>query len=139
MAKIQAQTWHLFPPSCGSFRRMPMHLVQQPINCCRNQVELTSLLPIQGNHFSTAAVDCAYPNPASDAAYVNIDLVQPTKNVVIQVYDIHGKMVRNITHAFLSSGTHKISLDVEELSSGNYIVSMQAGSKQGVGKFIKVN
>ncbi len=80
-----------------------------------------------------------YPNPASDAAYVNIDLAQPARNVVVNVYDINGKLVRTVSRSFLSAGTHKISLEAETLTSGNYIVSMQAGTNQGVGKFIKVN
>jgi Secretion system C-terminal sorting domain len=80
-----------------------------------------------------------FPNPASSAAFVNVELAQSAKNVNVSVYDINGKLVRTINQSYLSAGTHKISLDSETLPAGNYIVTMNAGSKQGVGKFIKVN
>jgi photosystem II stability/assembly factor-like uncharacterized protein len=80
-----------------------------------------------------------YPNPANETAFLDVNLKQSERNVNINVYDIHGKLIKTISRNFLSAGNHKISLEAEDLPSGNYIVSLNAGSTQGVGKFIKVN
>ncbi len=70
-----------------------------------------------------------YPNPASE--YVNVEL--PFKVDRILVLDINGKQVKEISN--LSVGVN--SIQIEELSSGNYFVKLESGNKTRILRFVK--
>ena len=70
-----------------------------------------------------------YPNPASE--YVNVEL--PFKVDRILVLDINGKQVKEISNP--SVGVN--SIQIEELSSGNYFVKLESGNKNRILRFVK--
>jgi chitinase len=59
---------------------------------------------------------------------INFDLVTTTR-VTIKLYDIWGKVIRDINMGMLNSGNYSISMERESLSRGLYIVSMSIGEK----------
>lgn len=65
-----------------------------------------------------------YPNPATDFTTVQLNLTQ-SQNVQVALFDLQGKMVKNITETQLNTGEHNLRLDVSEVAAGNYIVMMQ--------------
>jgi uncharacterized repeat protein (TIGR01451 family) len=72
-----------------------------------------------------------YPNPASEALYVNCS--SASKNVMISVYDVNGQLVREIKA--LSNQPHQ--LDITGLSAGLYVIRVKDEEKMLYNKFIK--
>lgn len=72
-----------------------------------------------------------YPNPTQD--WLHIHLEELSNNTYLEVYDIHGKLLKNLMLSELE--TH---LDVSEYVSGLYFIKMtdNLGNAQ-IGKFIK--
>lgn len=67
------------------------------------------------------------PNPA--LGYTNISFTSP-KMTTVRIYlaDMTGKMVKEITNSNYSSGSHSVSLDTKDLSSGSYIYILESGN-----------
>ncbi len=76
-----------------------------------------------------------YPNPAVDEVYIEFILKQKDE-VNIFVYDLQGRVVRNVNPQVYSSGSHKVSLDCYDLSRGTYIVQLIAGNKKTTNKLV---
>ncbi len=69
-----------------------------------------------------------YPNPAWQKT--NISFTNAVKEIVaVQVYNMQGTVVINIPIKEFTAGTHKISLDCNNLSAGVYTIRLTAGSK----------
>lgn len=62
-----------------------------------------------------------YPNPSKGEFFANISLEKPTY-VDFQIYDISGRLVKNVQRNIYSEGTHSIHLNSGFLSSGIYII-----------------
>lgn len=68
-----------------------------------------------------------YPNPASDI--LNVDFaVNSDMNTRIDILDINGKIVYTSNLGLKQTGSHNTSIDISNLSSGAYFVSI-AGAK----------
>jgi hypothetical protein len=80
-----------------------------------------------------------FPNPTSAEAYAQINLDQPVNAASIRVYSITGALVSNINLGYTARGSHKIGLNANDLTAGNYIVVFEANGKASTGKFIKTN
>jgi hypothetical protein len=67
------------------------------------------------------------PNPA--LGYTNISFTSP-KMATVRIYlaDMTGKTVKEITSGNYSSGSHSVSLETKDLSSGSYIYILEAGN-----------
>jgi hypothetical protein len=76
-----------------------------------------------------------FPNPAKDIATINYFSVQEDMNVVVSVFDILGNRVMN-TSASVTSGENLIDLDVNNLSSGMYVIEIHNGKSHYTDKFI---
>jgi len=76
-----------------------------------------------------------YPNPVSDLANISINLENSAKTT-INIYDISGRIVKTMDLGQKSAGTHKISIDCNDLSNGTYIAQMIAGKEKIASKFI---
>lgn len=72
-----------------------------------------------------------YPNPTQNQ--LNIRLTELTNNPILEVYDIRGKLLKNLVFSEL-----EIQLDVSDYASGMYLIKMtdDLGNTQ-IGKFIK--
>lgn len=78
-----------------------------------------------------------FPNPMKEDAFVVFNLKeQGTGN--IRVYDLNGRNVKSIMKQSFNSGINKVKLDAENLPTGAYFVTVEAGNIASVAKFVVV-
>ena len=83
-----------------------------------------------------ASVNVAmYPNPVSSQATLSFDLKE-NANVSYQVFDLNGRMVMNQNVGRMAEGSHQISLNVESLTAGSYILRLNQGANNACVKFL---
>lgn len=70
-----------------------------------------------------------YPNPANSKQNMELSLSK-SADVVINLLDRTGKKIRNIHYGSMTSGHHKISYDLSELSQGLYFLNIKVGGEQ---------
>ena len=68
-----------------------------------------------------------YPNPVVSEATINFNVAE-TSTVSYQIYDLAGRMVQNATLGNYNQGSHSVNFNVNGLTTGSYIVKVQAGS-----------
>jgi hypothetical protein len=67
------------------------------------------------------------PNPALGST--NITFTAPkTSDVRIFLADMTGKMVKTIANSSYPAGSHSVSLDTKDLSSGSYVYILESGN-----------
>lgn len=76
-----------------------------------------------------------YPNPATDVARVEFTLIT-TSRVVLQLFDLGGKEVMTQNTGQLPTGIHSVTLNVEDLPAGTYLIRVNAGNRSSSGKII---
>ncbi len=75
-----------------------------------------------------------YPNPASD--YINVPVNSNTEGeVLLQVFDVYGKKVKQITGYPQMNGKNSFRFPVEDLSTGMYFYSLTVDNRYYHGKF----
>ncbi len=67
-----------------------------------------------------------YPNPFNPSTKINYEL-QITNYVTLNVYDINGRLVKEIVNQKQSAGNYSIDFDGSGLPSGTYVYRLQAG------------
>lgn len=67
------------------------------------------------------------PNPTQSRVAVPLDLPSDTP-VSVQVLDIQGRRVADLTLGTLTSGTHHVGIGIEQLPAGNYTLRVRAGA-----------
>src|SRR5690606_6970131 len=75
-----------------------------------------------------------YPNPINNAGTISFDLNEKV-NTKINIYNLSGSFVKTIDLGFKTEGNHKVKFDVSSLSTGSYVISLQAGKNRSVAKF----
>lgn len=65
-----------------------------------------------------------YPNPFRSETNIRFDL-ENTSKVTLTIYDVLGRKVRVLTDTELEAGTHFITFDAENLSSGVYFARLR--------------
>ncbi|MAJ05377.1 MAG: hypothetical protein CL832_08245 [Crocinitomicaceae bacterium] len=75
------------------------------------------------------------PNPANENTNFNI-ILRNNKEVSIDLYDLTGKLIDNVTNSFMSKGVHSISYNTSNLNSGIYIFQVSSGNEVNSGKLI---
>ena len=78
-----------------------------------------------------------YPNPFSDRAEINFDLIQAGP-VALNIYDWTGRQVVNLIDASLSPGNYKAGFEGSDLPAGIYIYHLETGGTRTVGKMTLV-
>jgi hypothetical protein len=76
-----------------------------------------------------------YPNPVANFATVSMDISTKT-DVMVQVYDLTGKLVVTANAGELSAGKQEVNIDCSKLQAGTYILKVFAGDDSGTSKFI---
>ena len=76
-----------------------------------------------------------YPNPFNPSTTISYALPK-SEMVTIRVYNILGQVVRTLVNQNQSAGTHTISFKADDLTSGIYFYSIQAGSFNQVKKMM---
>jgi len=86
-----------------------------------NEIDVTvNAIPVE---FS---VSNAYPNPFNPVTAINISL--PADGLVnVSVYNVAGQMVDAVFNNSLTAGSHSITWDAGNLSSGVYLIRTEAG------------
>lgn len=67
-----------------------------------------------------------YPNPAVGSTTISYELETASENVVLNVYDMTGKLVKTVDQGNQAAGAYTVTLDVNEFPAGDYIFSLSA-------------
>jgi hypothetical protein len=87
---------------------------------------------------TSSAIANINPNPASDVATLTYNVTDNT-NVSISIYDVRGNKVLDIVAGeYTTAGIHSLNFNVTNLSSGVYVIRMQAGASFAVKEFVVV-
>jgi hypothetical protein len=101
---------------------------------CENYKKEFASVPENNEVVSDVTVSL-YPNPVSSQATVSFELNENC-NVSYQVFDMTGRMVMNQNMGRMNQGSHQVSVNAENLSSGSYILRLSQGAKNETVKFM---
>ncbi|MBK9333189.1 MAG: T9SS type A sorting domain-containing protein [Ignavibacteria bacterium] len=68
-----------------------------------------------------------YPNPFNPETKIDYS-VPVNENVMLNLYDMSGKLVKTLVNDFKSAGYYSYRLNASDLSSGIYIYKLESGS-----------
>jgi hypothetical protein len=77
-----------------------------------------------------------YPNPANDVARIDYKLIKKS-DVNINIYDLQGRLVKNIKLQSQKAGRQNFNIEVGELAKGTYILSICTSYDKASSKFLK--
>jgi len=95
-----------------------------------NWVTVPSLTLSTNDNASLFNEIVVYPNPTYST--VNIDLGEKYQNITLDIYDIMGKRVHNVSY----SNINTITLNAEHLKSGLYLVKLNSENSHAVLKLV---
>lgn len=61
-----------------------------------------------------------FPNPIKDNGVIDVEVINESE-VVVELFDLSGKKVKELAKHFFYSGKHQISFDSSELKDGVYL------------------
>lgn len=94
------------------------------------------LLNVENNAAQLGAT--VYPNPVVNIITIEADLSFECTEISIEFYDIHGRIVKELSNVTNDGGRFKISVDISEFNSGTYFYSLSDDNcKKIIGKIIK--
>lgn len=76
-----------------------------------------------------------YPNPVKDNLNIAFTL-SSSSNVLISVYDMNGKRVKNVNLTDLHIGPNKATINVSDIAKGTYIINLIAGKESASSKVV---
>ena len=79
----------------------------------------------------------AFPNPFNPITTIHFNIPDDI-NVLLEIYDVNGKLVKELNNNNMQAGYHSISWDATTHSSGIYFVKIQAGSFQSTQKIMLI-
>lgn len=77
-----------------------------------------------------------YPNPAQDNAMIDFN-IQNSGSGNLALYDLSGNLVKEISNGAFSSGIQSSNINIEELTSGVYVIKLTVDGEYIVRKFVK--
>lgn len=96
----------------------------------RSQTDFIPTTAIDNNRIAAPArfnLKPCYPNPFNPQTTIEYQIAK-TEHVLLQVFDSQGKLVKELTNSMQKAGTYKIHFTAANLSSGIYLVRLQAGT-----------
>jgi hypothetical protein len=89
----------------------------------------TKLLAVGKNPSSAKefTLEQNYPNPFNPSTSI-FYTVPAASEVTLVVYNELGQIVKTLVAATVDAGRHEVRFDASELSSGNYVYTLRAGS-----------
>ena len=88
-----------------------------------------------GEDIAEAQTVSMYPNPVREKAMVSFNMNESAR-VSYQVFDMMGRMVKSETLGTFSDGKHDVEIAMEGLSSGAYVLRLNAGRNLSTVKFL---
>lgn len=95
-----------------------------------DNIRINNLVALSTNEVSEKQSVKIYPNPATERINIEVD----DKIQSITIFDVKGRLVKNIQESGISNG--KI-IDVSDLSTGMYIVKVKTTTSKFINKIIK--
>ncbi len=77
---------------------------------------------------ATFTLDQNYPNPFNPSTQITYSIAS-SGQVLLEVFDVLGRQVATLVNTNQSVGTHTVTFDATDLSSGLYIYRLSSGSK----------
>ncbi|MBC8403140.1 MAG: T9SS type A sorting domain-containing protein [Candidatus Marinimicrobia bacterium] len=95
-----------------------------------NEVDAFSLLP------QSIALESIYPNPFNPQATIRYDVAR-AGNVQAQIFDLQGKLVRDLFSGRQNQGKHTINWDAknnlgQSVASGTYLIKVSSGNSSAI-------
>lgn len=78
-----------------------------------------------------------YPNPFNASTVIRFELPK-TELVKLNLFDVTGRLVREVARQTFDAGEHRIAIDGAELASGIYFAVMNTGDNYAVQKLLLV-
>jgi len=75
----------------------------------------------------TITLHNAYPNPFNPSTMISFDLIESDK-VSLNIFDLTGRQVASLVNKVMIPGTHQISWNPTQISSGVYLVKLIVGN-----------
>ncbi len=76
-----------------------------------------------------------YPNPFNPTTTISFTL-QDAGEVRLVVYDVSGRLVRELVHRALTAGEHQVAFEARDLPTGVYLVRMECGRYSATRKLL---
>ncbi len=92
---------------------------------------------IENDAFAGYGIGNIYPNPASGIANLQFELGK-SEQVTINVYNAVGQKVSTVANGSFAAGKHNVNFSVENLNSGIYFYTINAGAYSKTMKFTVV-
>ena len=102
------------------------------------QVVIYSQYPESVNNKVKSFSVTVYPNPVQDKATIMLDGFNPGQ-IVLTLHDMNGNVLIRKNMNIRSQGKEMLELDVANVSSGVYILSIENGSEKQVLRLVKAN
>jgi photosystem II stability/assembly factor-like uncharacterized protein len=78
-----------------------------------------------------------FPNPVKNNSKIAITVDKPA-DVTFRVFDMTGKLYREVTYRNLTTGENQFDLDAANLTTGTYLLAATIGGKQTMSKLFTV-
>jgi len=102
-------------------------------NSCYVMSGGTSTPPEYDEVPSAITLDPAYPNPFNPSTTISFALPEAL-SVSLEVYNITGQRVAVLAQGLMQEGRHDLRFDATDLSSGIYMIRLQAGGESQLRK-----
>ncbi|MBC7861481.1 MAG: T9SS type A sorting domain-containing protein [Bacteroidia bacterium] len=76
-----------------------------------------------------------FPVPATDVLNVSFSVI-PEKNVTLKIFSLKGELIKETV---FENSAQKISMNVEDLSEGMYLLEIISGNEKTIKRFVKQN
>ena len=94
-----------------------------------------SEINVEENTVANTTEMSIYPNPIVNDATISFS-IEKSAQVSYQIFDLSGRMMMNQVLGNYGQGSHKANFNVENLTSGTYIIRVQAGEKVETAKIL---
>ncbi len=108
-------------------------LVDLQASATAAQIKYNVLTGLKNKALNYSAELQIYPNPANTSFVINFN-INKDENIVIELYDIQGKLITTLYNEILNG--NKISIPVTDLSNGTYLIKIQTKNSLNVEKIV---